>query len=114
VRAVAPRPAQPAAVPTDTPDPSSATPQVIDVASDPNARSSRTPLPTLTPGPPATPAPSPAPTVQAADAGSVVDDVLASSFEPLLAGGRLGLLAAGSAGLAALLVRLLRRHGRRR
>jgi len=81
---------------------------IVDVASDRNATSQRTPLPTATPR--ATP--TPVPTAEVAGVQSTrsptVDDVLMSSFEPMLAGGKIGLLGGAASTLGWLALKLLR------
>jgi hypothetical protein len=83
---------------------------VVDVAEDPNARSVRTPtaMPTVR----ATLAPTIAPTPEVAGVQSsgLVDTVLMQTFEPLVDGGRIGLLGGGVSLLAALGLKLLRRR----
>ena len=85
-------------------------PQIIDVATDPNA-TLRTPLPTSTPRalPVGNPTPAPVPTSPAPSMSESVDHVTAALFEPLFAGGRIGLAASAIAGLAALGMHLFRR-----
>jgi hypothetical protein len=101
-------PAPPTLEPTAEPTPE---PEVIDIANDPNARSQRTvvaPAPTATPAPTVAPVPpTPMPTPRASE---VVGGVVAQSFEPVLAGGRLGLAGAAVTGLGFLAMRLLRRR----
>src|SRR5207248_2736471 len=77
-------------------------PEIVDVAADANARSSRTALPS----PPATPTASPVPV----SAASPMHDVVAESFEPMLIGGRIGLIGGAVTGLTALAVHVVRRR----
>jgi hypothetical protein len=87
------------------------TPPLVVIDMDDNARSNRTPLPTATPKTAPTATSVATPEVAGVQASSnVVDDVLMQSFEPLLAGGRIGLLASGVAALAMLGLKLLRRR----
>jgi hypothetical protein len=82
---------------------------VIDIANDPNARSAITPVvatPTTAPKDVPTPAPTPA---TAADQ-DLVGSVVAASFEPMLAGGRIGLVVASLAAATYLAVQRLRHH----
>jgi len=110
-----PRPAPPRAKATSTPEPTvEPTAVVIDVSSDPNAHLSTTPSPaTPTSLPTSAPTPAPSPSVAAFDDQQLVGSVLTASLDPLLVGGRLGLLGAGVSGLGYLALQALRRRKRK-
>jgi hypothetical protein len=79
--------------------------EIIDVATDANARSSRTALPS-----PAV-APTPIPSAVAVSAAATpMHDVVAESFEPMLVGGRIGLIGGAVTGLGALALHVVRRR----
>jgi hypothetical protein len=81
---------------------------VIDATTDPNLIVPAARTPTVAPTP--TPAPTPTVEVAGAQTTSVVDDVLLTSLEPALNGGRIGLLGGALSGLAALGIHLFRRR----
>ena len=65
---------------------------VIDIANDPNARLNTTPPPTPVPTVAPTAAPTPSPTAVALADQDLMGGIMAASLDPLLAGGRLGLV----------------------
>ena len=83
---------------------------IVDVAADPNARSVRTPLATPTPRATLAPTSVATPEVAGVQSSSLVDTVLMQTFEPMVDGGRIGLLGGGVSLLAALGMKLLRRR----
>jgi predicted lipid-binding transport protein (Tim44 family) len=83
---------------------------VVDVSQDPNARSAITPQP-RTPTAAPTPAASPTPVAVAPTDQDLVGSVVGASMQPLLAGGRIGLILGGLAAAGYLaLQRLRQRH----
>jgi hypothetical protein len=96
---------QPVATPREpTLEPTRET-EILDVATDANARSSRTALPSPTVAP--TPIPS---AVAVSAAATPMHDVVAESFEPMLVGGRIGLIGGAVTGLGALALHVVRRR----
>jgi hypothetical protein len=97
------------AQPTDPPtvEPTVA---IIDIANDPNARSAKTPfVPTPPPAPTDVPTPAPTEVTPTADQ-DLVGSVVAASVDPLLAGGRIGLVIASLSGATYLAVQRLRQR----
>jgi hypothetical protein len=80
---------------------------VVDISDDPNARSTITPVPP-TPTPAVTPTAAPSPTPAPLADQDVVNGIVAQSMEPLLVGGRVGLIGAIAAGVLFLAVQRIR------
>jgi hypothetical protein len=100
------RPAVPrAAEPSPTVEPTPET-VVVDVTAIPAALTQRTPASTATPR--TTPAPAPTPEVAGVQSTSMMDEVLTQTLEPVLEGGRIGLIGGGLSLLSALAWKLLR------
>ena len=91
--------------PTPTTEPTPET-VFVDVTAIPTVSGSRTPAPTATSR--ATPAPEPTPAVAGVQSASILDEVLTQTMEPLVAGGRIGLIGGGLSLLSALAWKLLR------
>ena len=86
---------------------------IIDISNDPNAHSTITPIAAV---PRATstlvPTPVPTPTMTTSTDEGVVGTIVASSAEPLVEGGRLGLIGTGLSALGLLIVQQVRQRRR--
>jgi hypothetical protein len=82
---------------------------VIDVSDDPNARSERTPVAVNRAAAPTATA-EPSPTAAPLGDHDLISGVVQQTLEPMLVGGRLGLLGAGASALGLLAMRFARRR----
>jgi hypothetical protein len=83
--------------------------QVVDISHDPNAHLERTPVPD-TPTPEPTTTPTAAPTAQTVSDQELVNSVVSASVQPLLQGGKLGLILGGLSALSFLALQRLRKR----